>query len=251
MTHRRVVLVALVLAIVHAPVLAGELNLTCWNILNFPGSTGNSREPHFRTVLAEVQPDILVVQEMIGQNGVNQFLSDVLNTLEPDLWAAAPYHDGPDTDRALFIRDECVTVLDSGWLDTTLRDIDWWDLEVAASGETFRLYSMHLKASQGSENENRRYAECLVLRADMDALGEGEHFIVAGDYNIYYDDEPAWQLLRSAGPGQLFDPIGQEGYWHNNPAYAPIHTQSTRTSQFGGGATGGLDDRFDFVLGGE
>ena len=35
---------------------------------------------------------------------------------------------------------------------------------------------------------------------------------------------------------------------HNDPSNANIHTQSTRTSQFGGGSHGGLDDRFDFIL---
>lgn len=240
---------ALVLMLLLAPVvLAGQLRLMDYNILNYPGSTGTSRAPYFRTVVEGVGPDILVVQEMIGAAGVTKFLDEVLDTLEPGLWAAGPHHDGYDTDRALFIRDACVTVTDNGWLDTALRDIDWWDLEVEASGETFRLYSMHLKASQGSTNENRRYAECLILRADLDALPAGTHVIVAGDYNIYYSDEPAWQLLRSAGAGQLLDPINQEGYWHNNASYAAVHTQSPRTTQFGGGANGGMDDRFDSIL---
>ena len=36
--------------------------------------------------------------------------------------------------------------------------------------------------------------------------------------------------------------------WHDNSSHASIHSQSTRTEQFGGGARGGLDDRFDFIL---
>lgn len=48
--------------------------------------------------------------------------------------------------------------------------------------------------------------------------------------------------------GRLFDPIDSPGYWHTNAAFAGIHTQSTRSEQFGGGASGGLDDRFDFIL---
>ena len=37
------------------------------------------------------------------------------------------------------------------------------------------------------------------------------------------------------------------GTW-NDASYAQYHTQSTRTRQFGGGANGGLDDRFDLIL---
>ena len=45
------------------------------------------------------------------------------------------------------------------------------------------------------------------------------------------------------------DPINQSGEWHNNWNYADIHTQSTRTANLpDGGSTGGMDDRFDFML---
>ena len=40
------------------------------------------------------------------------------------------------------------------------------------------------------------------------------------------------------------------GNWHNNNSYAPIHTQSTRSSTGGyaGGAYGEMDDRFDIIF---
>ncbi|MCB9513320.1 MAG: hypothetical protein H6694_03285 [Candidatus Latescibacteria bacterium] len=230
------------------PAVAGSLRLMDYNLLNFPGSTGASRAPYFRTVLAEAAPDLIVAEEVLGTAGRDQFLSLVLDVAEPGLWEAAFFHDGTDTDRALFIRDSCAAVIDAGWLDTDLRDIDWWDLRLTESGDTLRVYGLHLKASQGSTEEQRRYAECLVLRGDLDALPPQRAALVCGDYNIYTYTEPAWQLLRSDGPGQLLDPLDQEGPWHNNLAYAPVHTQSTRTASFGGGATGGLDDRFDFIL---
>ncbi len=228
--------------------LAGRLRLMSYNLLNYPGSTGATRAPHFQTLVAATAPDLLVVQEMLGQAGVDQFLTQVLEPLEPGLWSAAPFHDGTDTDRALFLRTACAEVIAYGWLDTDLRDIDWWDLRLAEAGDTLRLYSLHLKASQGSTEEQRRYAECLVLRADLDALPPGRAALVCGDFNLYTASEPAWQLLRSEGAGQLFDPLGEEGPWHDSPSFAPVHSQSTRTTSFGGGATGGLDDRFDFVL---
>ena len=48
--------------------------------------------------------------------------------------------------------------------------------------------------------------------------------------------------------GRLFDPIDRIGNWHNNSSYSDVHTQSPRTSSFGGGANGGMDDRFDWLL---
>ncbi|MBN2170954.1 MAG: hypothetical protein JW819_06525 [Candidatus Krumholzibacteriota bacterium] len=246
MPRRFAALAALIL--LSLPAAAGELTFANWNLLNFPGTTGAARAPYFRTALAEAAPDLLVCQEVLSASGAQHFFDDVLDILEPGLWEMAPFHDSYDTDRALFIRDGVVEVLDWGWLDTDLRDIEWWDLRLAAAGDTLRLYSTHLKAGSGSTEEQRRLAEVQVLRADLDALPPQRAFIFCGDLNIYFDTEPAYQLLLSAGPGQLFDPIGQTGYWHDNASYAPIHTQSTRTSSFGGGATGGMDDRFDQVL---
>ena len=104
------------------PVGAQEVTLISYNILNYPGSTGTARAPHFRTVLEASGPDLLVVQEVIGISGVNHFMANVLEVLEPGAWIAAPHHDGPDTDRALFLRAELGEILDWGNLST---DLQW------------------------------------------------------------------------------------------------------------------------------
>lgn len=246
MLRRTAALAALLL--LSLPAAAGTLTFANWNLLNYPGSTGLSRAPYFRTALAEAAPDLLVCQEVLSASGAQHFFDNVLAVWEPGLWEMAPFHDSYDTDRALFIRDGVAEVLDWGWLDTDLRDIEWWELRLDASGDTLRVYSSHLKAGNGSSEQQRRLAEVQVLRNALDALPPQRAFLFAADLNIYFDTEPAYQLMLSAGPGQLFDPIDQAGYWHDNASYAAIHTQSTRTSSFGGGATGGMDDRFDQVL---
>ena len=72
--------------------------------------------------------------------------------------------------------------------------------------------------------------------------------MVTGDFNIYASTEPAYSaLVDQSTPGYFVDIFDLPGVW-NDAAYAPYHTQSTRTRQFGGGANGGLDDRFDMIL---
>ncbi|RPJ46317.1 MAG: T9SS C-terminal target domain-containing protein [Candidatus Latescibacterota bacterium] len=243
---------ALVLAVVAAsPVYGEEFTLLSWNLLNYPGSDGTARAAHFRTVLPNIGPDVIVVQEMLGQAGVTHFRSNVLETIEPGAWSAGPFHDSYDTDNALFFRSAAVEVLEHGWLDTALRDIDWWQVRLLESGEEMRVYSLHLKASQGSEEEEQRLGECTILRDALEALPASLPYAVAGDYNIYTASEPAYEHLVEPGTGSLRDPIDREGAWHDNAAFAAVHTQSTRTTSFGGGATGGMDDRFDLILVGE
>ncbi|MCH7774911.1 MAG: hypothetical protein IH784_10995, partial [Bacteroidetes bacterium] len=55
-------------------------------------------------------------------------------------------------------------------INTALRDINEFVLIHNASGDTIRIYSLHLKASQGSTNEQKRAAEVDSLRKVTDAL---------------------------------------------------------------------------------
>jgi len=241
----------LLLALFPALAWGGQLTLVDWNVLNFPGGYGPVRAPYFQQALGAMEPDILVTQEILSQSGLNDFMSMVLEPLNPGEWVAAPWHESYDTDRALFIRGGCAEVTDYGWLDTDLRDIEWWDLAIPASGDTLRIYTLHLKASSGGSEEQQRLAEATILRASLDSLAEGRPYLVAGDFNMYYSNEPANQLLLSAGAGQLFDPIDRQGYWHDNISFADIHTQCPRLNSFQGGSSGGMDDRFDMILASE
>jgi hypothetical protein len=125
----------------------------------------------------------------------------------------------------------------------------------------FYIYNSHYKASQdappSTTNQDRRNVEAVAIRNNSNALGEGAHAIYAGDHNFYTAAEPAFQTLIAAGNGQAVDPLGLtaidpdldikgHGEWNTNAAVAYAHTQSPCTS--GCGATGGMDDRFDFQL---
>lgn len=218
-----------------------------YNLLNYPGSDTTTRNPHFRQILAETQPDILVVQEIISQAGVDGFLNNVLKAVSAE-YETGIFIDGPDTDNAVYYKSSYFTFLENFPISTTLRDINEFKLVNNTSGDTIIIYSVHLKASTGSTNEQRRFEEVTELRSRTNTLSSTDNFIVLGDFNIYKSTEPAYQtLISQAAPKYFLDPLTISGSW-NNDIYAPYHTQSTRTRQFGGGATGGLDDRFDMIL---
>jgi endonuclease/exonuclease/phosphatase family metal-dependent hydrolase len=251
-------LAALLLALAVSAVAASPafaLRVMTYNILNYPGSTGNSREDDYRVVLTELAPDLIVTQEILGSTGANQFLSDVLDVLEPGAWALAPFFDGNDTDNACYYRISALDYLSKVILSTTPRVIEGFEFRLdgyTGSAATLRIYSAHLKASQTTDDENQRLAEAQTLRNHLQALPAGTHFFLGGDLNIYTSSEPAWIELTGSqvdNSGRLFDPINMAGPWHNNASYAAIHTQSTRTVSLpDGGSTGGMDDRFDMLL---
>ena len=185
--------------------------------------------------MASINPDIAIFQEIIDQDAVDNLLSFVFLQLDDD-WSAALFHDGEDTDNAFFYRTSKVEFISQRMIGTQLRDIAEYTVHPLAmdTSEVIRFYSGHLKASSGSENEERRRAECEILRTQLDLLPEGSYFTFSGDFNLYTSDEPAYQLLLDPEPntnGQLFDPIDTPGDWNNSVSYAQIHTQSTRSSE--------------------
>lgn len=221
------------------------IRVTTYNLLKFSGDEG--RIGHFETVLEAINPDVVLTQEMVNQDGVDSFRTAILDKE----YEGVPFHDGPDTDNSLFYKPENLEFLESNYLSTDLRDIAEYKIRIISTDDTIFLYSAHLKASQGSENEQRRFQEATVLREHLNQHPPNTNFIVVGDFNLYKSQEEAYQKLIGSeedNDGRLFDPIDSSGYWHTNPDFAGIHTQSTRSEQFGGGASGGLDDRFDFIL---
>jgi hypothetical protein len=225
------------------------LRIATYNILNFPGSTGNDRLDDFRKAINAFDPDIVVVQELLSESGQQLFLSNVLNHNNPGLFDATPFVNGPDTDNGLFYKKSLINFVFSQQISTALRDISEYVLSF--NDQEFRIYSLHLKASSGGTNEAKRLAEATILRNYLNTLPSGSDFIVAGDFNIYNASEQAFIRLTADqidNDGKLFDPIDTIGNWHNNANFASVHTQSPRTLQFGGGANGGMDDRFDMLL---
>lgn len=231
---------------------ADTVRVVFYNVLNYPGSTGSIRNPHFRTVIHTLKPDVLIVEEMISQAGSDQFLTNVMNAYQPGLYSTISFHNGNDTDCQLYYRPDKVTFEDANYIPTALRDIAEYKVTVNSTGDTLRLYGVHLKAGSTSLDEEKRLAETTILRTHLNDLPPGAKFVVGGDYNMRGSDEAAYQKLigsEANNNGRVKDPINRPGTWYNNSGFKDIHTQSPRTRAMGdGGATGGMDDRFDIQL---
>ncbi len=226
-----------------------EFTVMTYNLLNYPGSTAATREPLYRTVMSAALPDILVVQELSSATGITSFLNNVLN-FSGSNYSAGSFTDGPDTDNGIYYKHSLFQFISNTPIATTLRHINQFKLREIASGDTITIYSVHLKASNTAADETQRANEVANLRAVTDLQPAGQNFMVCGDFNIYRSGETAYQALVQNGSnanGKFNDVLSMSGTW-NNSLYAPYHTQSPRTTSFGGGATGGMDDRFDMIL---
>jgi endonuclease/exonuclease/phosphatase family metal-dependent hydrolase len=228
-----------------------------WNILNYPGTTSSVREPGYRAVLGDIQPDVLMVQEMASPTGPSQFLTNVLDVINPGQWTYVTFHNGPDTNCSLFYKPAVITMVDSTYLPTDLRDIAVYKFRVngyTTPAAEMTVLGMHLKASSGLANEHQRRIEAMVARNYANHLPAGTNFVYSGDMNVYANTDSGYVIFlenEANNNGRAHDPLNAQGAWNNNAAFARYHTQSTRTGTLtpgDGGATGGLDDRFDQVL---
>ena len=224
-----------------------QYKIMSYNLLNYPGSDSAIRNPYFRTVIANTIPDILVVQEIVSLAGVNGFVNNVLNVASSG-YAAGTFLDGPDTDNAIFYKTASFTFLANNVIPTSLRNINEFVLTENTTGDTLRIFSVHLKAGTATSDQQQRLSEVTTLRNVTNNLPPNSNFLVCGDFNIYSSNETAYQKLKDQIPtGYFIDILNLTGTW-NNQAYAQYHTQSPRVRQFNGGSTGGMDDRFDMIL---
>ncbi len=231
-----------------------KVRIMTYNILNYTDNNNDSRNVYYKKIIGGAKPDILVLQEIKTAASVSQFLNSVLGS-KFKAGTFIPNQAINETNNAIFYKDSLFTFISNYPIvitpnpGQTERDISEFKLVHNFSKDTIIIYSAHLKSSTGAENEQRRLKEVSKLRERTATLSEKSYYIIVGDFNIYSSFESAYLKLTDAeSNGYFIDPIPITGVY-NDSLYAAYHTQSTRWQSLpDGGATGGLDDRFDFIL---
>ena len=241
-------LIILFFSVVYLSYGQDTVKIVTYNLLRFDGDT--DRNVYFRKVVDELSADIYITQELSNNSGVSNFLNNILNHGGQDKFLSAKFYDDHDIDQALFFNKDKFEIVSTSKIIGEPRDIMVYRLKHVETDKLFYIFNMHLKASQGSTNEVRREAQVITLMDYTKQMNDDHFYVTAGDFNIYSTDEPAYRKFfeeTTTGYGNFNDLVTVEGKY-NNEEFSEIHTQSPRTSQFGGGASGGLDDRFDYIL---
>jgi len=125
---------------------------------------------------------------------------------------------------------------------------DRWRLEGIGDYEDIIVwvYSVHFKASKGSENKEQRLFGANAILEDIATLPQESHVILVGDMNFYNSSEPAYKALTT----NLIDPLGTSEWSGEDDAIkhtqSPRKVRATKGTPGSGLIHGGLDDRFDF-----
>jgi endonuclease/exonuclease/phosphatase family metal-dependent hydrolase len=240
-----------------------QYNLLYYGInTDFCTSANNSlevKDPALRLILDEVKPDIFTVNEISSTITVHQHLLDA----DLNIDGSTKYMKAAQRPVAyssicsmLFYNSLKLKLKKQSVAQSVVRDINMYELyyisDDLAQGDTAFVICLvaHLKAGNSSEDEATRK---IMVDNTMEYLENGyqsANLLFMGDFNYYTAFEPGFQSMTNYSVPALrfYDPVDRIGSWNNNDSYSDIHTQSTHTSSNGCASTGGMDDRFDFVL---
>lgn len=228
------------------------ISVMAYNLLKFPFENAG-RIALLKNIVQHELPDVLMVCELTSSSGANAVLSDALNQNGITYYEKSNYVPGTDTENMLYFNTNKLEMYEQNIISTDLRDINEYvlyykssDLGTTSDTTFFYMYMCHLKA--GQSDSTLRNDMALDLKNYMATRPNIENVVLGGDFNLYTSSEPAWNTVLNGAGVELKDPINTPGAWHNDWGYADVHTQSTRTVSLDNGATGGMDDRFDFIF---
>jgi len=251
---RRLAAPLLLLAAFAAP--AHALRVATWNLLAYDDAAVPARRPFLLQIVPGLDPDVIVVQELLTAPAADSFANVLKATLPGRVWKggsstfllvaqSAIYYD------SLAVSISNLTSVATGGprqvLVALVRPLGY-----RANAAAFRLYSMHLKAGDGTvpTDSSTRTLECTNLRNALNTAPAGTNLLLGGDSNFYGAFETGYTRLTESqadNDGRLRDPLTMPGTW-NSPGYAPYHSQSPCAGSPCIGSSGGMDDRFDLFL---
>ena len=222
----------------------------------------SDKNTFFQNIYDYYKPDVITANELVpsGRNA-NSIRDGVLN-----IDGRTAYKRAALTNRAnanivnmLYYNSNKVGLAKQEVSNTELRDINHYKLYHKPDGLTenadttfFWVATMHLKAGDDGGDAALRGEMAGKAMGYAQRVSSSTPYLMTGDMNLQNDQEEAYQLFTDPPRSTwypFYDPLYAEGYWHDNSRFADIFTQSTRTGNLcDGGASGGMDDRFDLIL---
>ncbi|HTR97615.1 MAG TPA: FlgD immunoglobulin-like domain containing protein [Candidatus Acidoferrales bacterium] len=247
---------------------AHALKVATWNMLAYenpgegpglPSPYITARQPNFRIIMAALDPDLIMTEEMNSSAAKDSFLLDVLGVVEPGQWSGTWLNVNSGEGIGIFWKTALMSVSNvQGIADGGPRNALAALVKPTGyvkNGAWFRVYAVHLKAGNASSDSTTRAAEANSLRSTLNTTSTGvvgTNFLFCGDTNLYGANEECYIHLTESqtnNNGRLFDELSMPGSWHQLPGYAPYYSQCPCNScTTVGQSGGGLDDRFDVFL---
>ncbi len=229
-----------------------NLRFAHYNLLKYGDASCqslNTKNARLKIIFDALQPDILTVNEMLpNEAAINSLRANALS-FNPNMQSTTfGNSSGSDIVNTLYYNANKLGYLGHQAITGNIRDIDVFRLYHLTSthpGDTTDLYCIvaHFKSSQGTANVAERAAAAQSVVNWVQAHPQIHRYVLSGDLNLYGSNEPAFQTLLQ----RFDDPAGQPNGWYGYN-FAALQTQSPADGTAPCSVTGGMDDRFDFIL---
>ena len=219
------IVVILVLLISITTYAQETVRIMTYNLCEYPNTEqygdASFRNPYFRTIINDVNPDILCVEEMHGETYANNFLANVLNYSETSYAMADFVLNVADNDdnNVLYYKTSKFSLIPGSYIIDDIGHVTVkFKLYNINTRDTLTIYSIHL--ASGEEN-GERYTQAVKIRESSDSLSSSEYFIGVGDFNMYGGTEitePAYYIFDTNTGGYFIDPQGLDDLdnWSDN-----------------------------------
>lgn len=223
----------------------------------------NTKNIHLRTLTKYVQPDIFTVNELSENTSYHQMILDqVLNIDGENKYRKAVSFNFADSYlvNMLYYNSQKLALYSQDVVHSAVRDIDVytlyykaWDLAQTHDTAFVTCFVAHLKAGNSDYDANSRAGMVATAMTYIRTHNLPGNLLFMGDFNIYTSAEQAYINLTYTYNGMryFYDPINREGDWNNNSSFKDVHTQSTHGHQTDCFSSGGMDDRFDWIMASE
>ena len=258
----RIIIAGLFAPLISLTTYAQEtIRIMAYNICEYPNTQtyGDTtyRNPYFRIVISEADPDILCIEEIHSESDADNFLANVLNHSSVSYAMAnfVPNSVDSDDNNALYFKTTKFSPISSSMIIDALGHVTLkFKLFNISTHDTITIFSIHLASG---ESNGDRLTQVETIRDSAAALNPNEFYIGIGDFNMYGGDEeiePGGYIFNTSSSGYFIDPLGLQSLsnWSDN-SLTEYNTFASRTTEFGGGTTTpgahpGLDERFDLIL---
>lgn len=262
----RLVLIAF-FVFIYRILFADTLTVMQYNLMYYDkeysdcNSTNNNvdaKDGYLRAIVNHIKPDILTVNEVNDAiASVERIKTNVLNVNGETRYKRANFS-GNFLVNMIYYNSEKLELKSQESISTSPRETNVYKLYLITpeltNGDTVFLYHFvtHLKAGSYDSDAQQRTTAANTIMNYIASKNITGNVILSGDMNLYSASEGAFiafTTLTGTNNFRFYDPLNSVGNWHSEYSYRYIHTQSTRTvANEGCFSTGGLDDRFDFIL---
>lgn len=217
----------------------------------------DSKDGYLRIIVGYVKPDILTVNELNSSTASSERIKTNVFNINGETKYKRANSTGSFLSNMIYYNSEKIVLKSQTTIATSPRITDVYRLylktESLSSGDTVFLTCLvtHLKAGSTDADIAQKAAAANKIMSFITSNNITGNILLMGDMNLYTSEEGAFVAFTTpTGTNQFrfYDPINKVGSWNNNSVFKSVHTQSTHYSSSGCFSSGGMDDRFDFIL---